>query len=142
MKETLYRPYAADGTHFCENKDREGWLKGCTLSDDSNKPNGLLDLEPYVVDTESGSPDYQGYMVALGVGFAIATVISNHKQIIRWAKETVIPSIKRKWYKLTKKNYETDEQCLGKPGKIIVFDDYLDTQSVDKNADEDCVSNE
>ena len=42
MKETLYRPHAADGTHYCENKDLDGWIKGSTLDDESNKVHGTL----------------------------------------------------------------------------------------------------
>lgn len=53
MQETLYRPHAADGTHYCDNKDRIGWIKGSTLDDLTNKVHGTLDLEPVNVDFDA-----------------------------------------------------------------------------------------
>lgn len=75
----VYTPHYSDGCHECVSKDHDGWLKGCQLSNDTNKPNGLAEWEP----VDQGYS--KGETVAIGLLFTgIAILIEHREDIAEW----------------------------------------------------------
>ena len=145
MKETLYRPHASDGTHFCESKDQEGWIKGSTLDDESNKVHGTLDLEPVEIDTDNIDPDAMVGVAAIavvgvaciGVGMLVHAAISNRDQIVAWAKDKIEP-IKKRWGKHEKQELSQNDQ--EESNNIIDFKEYLDKEKEDTSEKAEAVN--
>lgn len=122
MQETLYRPHAADGTHYCDNKDRIGWIKGSTLDDLTNKVHGTLDLEPVNVDFDANEFGVASIFF-IGIGFVAATIFYKRKAIAQWFKEKVTPLLKHKRH--NKKEKYTENKKEAEEANIIIYEDVV-----------------
>ncbi len=127
MKETLYRPHAADGTHYCENKDLDGWIKGSTLDDESNKVHGTLDLEPVDVDLDG---DSSNVAIALGSAAVVSVLFiawNNRDKIAAWVNASIILPLKKRLAKLKGVELEDQESTDDVvPNNIVSINDYLE----------------
>ncbi len=141
MKETLYRPHAAEGTHYCDSKDHEGWLKGSTLDDESNKVHGTLDLEPVDVDLDGDGSDVLIIALALAAGAAIHSGWVHRKEIAAWVNRVVIIPAKKCWYKLKGQEFNSEETIDECADNIIVLQDYLGSTEPDDDQPASSFSN-
>lgn len=120
MSDDLYRLIPEEGKHLAESHDTEGAFRGVYLDDETNKPSGAgefvkVDLDDLIDrddDPSSDSPsDASGNaagvaaLIGIGIGAGIA-IHAAYPHVKRWAKETAIPSVKRLWAKVWKKDSE------------------------------------
>lgn len=134
MSETLYRAYAADGTHFCEDKDHFGWIKGSTLDNETNKVHGTLDLEPVDVDLDGDKSLLPIALACFAAGICVTTIWVNRDRIKTWINDTVVKPAQNRWNKLRGKNPESEDysdNCA--TDKIIDIRDYLNVDDQQEN---------
>ena len=83
-RKTVYTPHYSEGCHECVSKDHDGWLKGCQLSNDTNKPNGLAEWEPVEQGYSEGEAAAIGLLIA---GFAL--LIEHREDIAEWYNRNI-----------------------------------------------------
>lgn len=125
-RKTVYTPHYSEGCHECVSKDHDGWLKGCQLSNDTNKPNGLAEWEP----AEQGYSE--GEAAAIGLLFvSIALLIEHHEDIAEWYNSNIKSRLTKAFRKDTARKSESLVDKELDEHNVIDIEEYRNNISID-----------